>query len=141
MLYYWYQGERLSNREATKSASVVMKSGLSKKNVKNPLTNRPSCDTIRVQNIDGVRRLRGVCQKATPLVRVEFSHLWLVSLVESVTQMMWVRVPPPAKKLKKVLDKPRTLCYNKGTKRGCNDRTSAEQECNLPNAPRSDDGE
>jgi hypothetical protein len=42
---------------------------------------------------------------------------------------------------KKVLDKPRAMCYNKGTKRGCNDRTSAEQECNLPNAPRSDDGE
>ena len=41
MVLYWCQGERLSNREATKSASVVMKSGLSKKKCKNPLDKSP----------------------------------------------------------------------------------------------------
>lgn len=40
MVYYNCQGERLSNREATKSASVVMKSGLSKK-CKKPLDKPP----------------------------------------------------------------------------------------------------
>ena len=40
--------------------------------------------------------MRGVLQKATPLVRVEFSHLRLVSSVESATGMMCVRVAPPA---------------------------------------------
>ena len=47
------------------------------------LRNHPSCDTIRVQNADGVRRLRRVPRCATPPVRVWFSHLWLVSSVES----------------------------------------------------------
>lgn len=38
-----------SNREATRSASVVMKSGGRKKNIKNPLTNPKACDIIKAQ--------------------------------------------------------------------------------------------
>ena len=62
--------------------------------------------------------MRGVCQKATLLVRVEFSHLWLVSLVESATQMMWVQVLLPAKKIKKGIDKLKSLWYNKNVVKG-----------------------
>lgn len=81
----WYtigvKGEPGSQTSQGESKARIMKKV--RNFFRKPLTNRPSYDTIRVQNTDGVRRLRGFPRCATPLVRVEFSHLWLVSSVES----------------------------------------------------------
>ena len=83
----------------------------SKKNVKNPLTNRPSYDTIRVQNRGSAfgegepptaRHPRGSIPLPLPLLQC-------LRLGKSVGAVMRVQVQPLEKKIKKGLDKSQGL--------------------------------
>ena len=97
MVYYHCQGDRDVGRPSYGLSAVCAKATKkNKKIIENPLTNHPSCDTIRVQNADGVRRLRRVppvCH-STRSSRVLPSAAGVFGRVGK--GMMCVQVAPPA---------------------------------------------